>query len=319
MKLFGRIAFSLFIFLFILSTFVVYRSVFPSKVSAFSFFGKVLGDDDDEKDDSKDLEEYKDEDENEDEDKKDEEQKNQSETRTTVVNKDGTRTVTKKKTEDDGKVEIESKTYSVSGKVVEEQKIKSGDDETEVEYKGISEVKFKSKDGEDFKLMIKNDDKTLTKVRYDVEHNYVRVVGKDHGDIESDDNEDDVLIRSEDDGTYEVEQNGRKARVLLPLTVDDSGGSVSVLTGSGEKTINHFPDEILGKAIGLNDSTEVSDVNIREQEGKVVYQLTTDKTEKILGLFKTNITSFMTYNAETGEEISNQKNLWSQIIDILSF
>src|SRR3990167_10249815 len=94
---------------------------FPGRVFAFNLFGSILGDEDesdgkDEEDDEDDKSDSKDKVEN----KKDEKK---TETRKTTVNSDGTRTVVKRKVEDNGKVEIQSKTYSIDGKVVEEQKI----------------------------------------------------------------------------------------------------------------------------------------------------------------------------------------------------
>ena len=297
---------------------------FPGRVFAFNLFGSILGDEDesdgeDEKDDEDDDEEDEDEPEDNNEDDKDEgeekedEDEKKTETRKTTVNSDGTRTVVKRKVENNGKIEIESKTYSISGKVVEEQKIKSRDNEIEAEFKGISEMKFKSKNGDDFKLIIKNEDKSLTKVVYDSIENHMRVVGK------PDDDGDDVLIREEKDGTYEVEKDGEKMQVLLPLSVDDSDGSISVLTDSGEKTLTSFPDEILKKVKSKGDSIEVSDIKIKEKDGKVIYELSAEKAEKLLGLFQTKIASLVTYDAETGNEIQSQKDLWNQIMDVFSF
>ena len=174
-------------------------------------------------------------------------------------------------------------------------------------------MKFKSKNGDDFKLIIKNEDKSLTKVVYDSIENHMRVVGK------PDDDGDDVLIREEKDGTYEVEKDGEKMQVLLPLSVDDSDGSISVLTDSGEKTLTSFPDEILKKVKSKGDSIEVSDIKIKEKDGKVIYELSAEKAEKLLGLFQTKIASLVTYDAETGNEIQSQKDLWNQIMDVFSF
>lgn len=305
---------TLFVFFLIISVFFVSKTFFPPKASAITLFGIVLGDDD-EKEDEKDEDEKNEEDEKDEEEKEREEEKSEEkkETRTTTINSNGTRTVVKTKVEDNGKMEIESKTYDINGKVMDEQKIKSGDDETEVEYKGISEVKFKSKDGEEFKLMIKNDDKSLTKVRYDSEHNYIRIVGKP-----SDDN-DDVLIKDSGDDEYEIEQNGESARVSLPLTVNDNDGSVSVLTGDGEKILKYFPSDIVEIAKSDDDSTEISDVNVKEKDGKVIYELTTEKAQMILGLFKTNIESLKSYDAETGTELESQQSFWNKIIDVISF
>lgn len=293
MKLLKLFTSALFILLLTLYVF------FPNKVYAFNFFGSVLGDED-----QSDGEKEEEDDNEDEEDQKDEEEKN-TETRKTTVNSDGTRTVVKRKVEDNGKVEIESKTYSVSGKVVEEQKIKSGDNEIEAEFKGISEVKFKSKNGDDFKLMIKDENKSLTKVVYDSIENNMRVVGK------PEDESDDVLIREEEDGTYEIEKDGQKMQVLLPLTVDDSDGTISVLTDSGEKTLTNFPDELLKKA--------KSTVKVKEKDGKVIYELSEEKAEKLLGLFQTKIASLVTYDAETGNEIQSQQDTWNKIIDALSF
>ncbi|PIR42708.1 hypothetical protein CO058_00610 [candidate division WWE3 bacterium CG_4_9_14_0_2_um_filter_35_11] len=302
MKLLKLFVSSLFILLLTLHAFA------PNKVFAFNLFGSILGDGDE-----SDGEDQKDDEDEEDEEEKEDEKK--TETRKTTVNPDGTRTVVKRKVEDNGKVEVQSKTYSIDGKVVEEQKIKSGDNENEIEdeFKGISEMKFKSKSGDDFKLMIKNEDKSLTKVVYDSIENNMRVVGK------PDDDGDDVLIRDGEDGTYEVEKGGEKMQVLLPLTVDDSDGSISVLTGSGEKTLTNFPDEILKKARSKDASIEVSDVKIKEKDGKVIYELSAEKAEKLLGLFQTKIASLVTYDVETGNEIQSQQDFWNKIMDALSF
>ncbi len=307
MKLLKLLTSFLFILLLTLYAFA------PNKVYAFNFFGAVLGDED--QSDGKDEDENENEDEKDDEDQEDEddeekeeeekEEEENKETRTTTVNSDGTRTVVKRKVEDNGKIEIESKTYSISGKVIEEQKIKSGDNEIEAEFKGISEVKFKSKNGDDFKLMIKDENKILTKVVYDSVENNMRVVGK------PEDESDDVLIREEKDGTYEIEKDGEKMQVLLPLTVDDSDGTISVLTDSGEKTLTNFPDELLKKA--------KSTVKVKEKDGKVIYELSEEKAEKLLGLFQTNIASLVTYDAETGNEIESQQDFWNKMIDAISF
>ena len=306
----------------ILSPAILFRSMFPSKALAFTFFGYVLGDEDeseeDEEDDDEDEddenegerngrdEDDDDEDDDNDEDERDDDE--QKETRTTKVNQDGTRTVTKKKVEDNGKVEIETKTYGVNGKVIEEYKAKDENGNSEQEYQAkvfsenggkVSEIKYKSKDGEEFRLMIKNEDQSITKVKYDENHNYVRVIGRtsdndeledeleDETEDESEPEDDDVLIRSEDDETYELEHRGKKVRVRLPLTVDDATGDILLLTDSGEKSLQYLPDAILSKVSESDDSIEVSSVEIVEKDGKIAYELTAEKAQSVLGLFET--------------------------------
>src|SRR3990167_1258864 len=277
---------SLILIILFSSCFVLFTFIYTKQAGAFSFWGSVLGDDDkseDEdkkgKDEDKEGEDKEDEDKKgenkedeaeQDEDKNDDEDKQaeKKEERTTVVNKDNTRTVTKRKVEDNGKVEIESKTYDVGGRVIEEFKSKEEGDKKEAEYKAkqfaenggkISEMKFKSKEGDELKLMIKNEDKSLTKVRYDDEHNYVRIVGKpkevlDDDGIEneenevSDDDSEDVLVRNGEDGSYEVEHHGIKAHIDFPITINDEDGSIAVLTPNGEKTLRKLPGNVIEKA-----------------------------------------------------------------------
>ncbi|MDQ5981937.1 MAG: hypothetical protein QG570_702 [Patescibacteria group bacterium] len=349
----------------ILSPALLFRSMFPAKALAFNFFGYVLGDDDEAEEDEEDDDEDENEDERNDKDEDEEDDKDEAddneedekdderkETRSTKVNQDGTRTVTKKKVEDNGKVEIETKTYGINGKVIEEYKSKDENGKSEEEYQAkvfseeggkVSEIKYKSKNGEEFRLMIKNEDQSITKVKYDENHNYVRVIGRtndnddgledelqneiedesemDDDSVNDDESEtdDDVLIRSEDDETYELEHRGKKVRVRLPLTIDDATGDILLLTDSGEKSLQYLPDAILSKVSESDDSIEVSNVEIVEKDGKIAYELTAEKAQSVLGLFKTRIDTLITYDAETGQELESLQSFWGRIVDAISF
>lgn len=331
--------------LIVLSLFVILlfsvslNNFYPKKVSAFNFFGSVLGDDDkedseddeneedqDEEDsedsDSKDEQESEDEVENENE-TKDEEETEEKETRTTTLNSDGTRTVTKTKIEDNGKIEIESKTYGVNGKIIEELKSKDENGKTELELEAenlttglgkISEMKYKSKSGEEFKLMIKNADKTITKVVYDANNNYVRVIGNTNPQGVAD----NLTLKENDDDSYELEHNGKTTEVKLPITVDDESGDVLLLTDSGEKALEQLPDQIATRVENKGE-TNIIRSQVTEKNGKVVYELTTEKAQNILGLFETRIDSLLTYDATTGLQLETTQSFWNKVLDLISF
>lgn len=331
----------LFVVLLFLVPLLLFKIFSPNKTFAITIFGYVLGDEDEKEDEDKDEDSEDDEEDKEgksDEDDEDGEQKSkdeEKETRTTRVNEDGTRTVTKRKFEDDGKVEIESKTYGVDGKVLEEYKSKSDTKKSEIEYKAktsvgtnlkIAELKFKSKDGEEFKLMVKNGDGSITRVKYDENHNYIRIIGRPQEDNETEESEgiedeigDDVLVRANTDGTYELERHGKKALVKLPITIDDTDGSVLLLTNGGEKVLRNMPDVILSRVVKSDDAIQVSDVEINEKNGKVVYELTAEKAQKILGLFETRIHMLINYDAETAKELESVQGFWSSVLDAISF
>lgn len=348
-NLLTRLSFFVFIFFTLfLMVGVSLKSV--SRAYAFDLWGMVLGDDDENDDEDEDKDDDKDEDEDEDkedseddEDSKDEDEKDDEDEKEHVeqtrTNANGVRTVIKKESEGD-KMQYEIVKYDASGKKIEERKYESTpNDETQFNLKTfgsaggkLSEIKYKSKDGEEIKLMIRDEDKTKTFVRYDENHNSIKVIQnpseqrKTESETEVEDEnetetEDEIEIDFDQDSEeVEITRNGKSARVTLPVSVNDDTGGVVLSTSQGDVVLAQLPDMVVEQAMEDHENTRFKKIRIREQDDKkLVYELTAEKAEKLLGLFAVQVPSLVEYDAQTGELVNSSQTFMQQVLDILSF
>lgn len=359
-------------FLFVLSP-IMYRLWRPNIALAFFDIGKILGDDDDEsEDDSKDEEDSKDEknddededdedddddddsdddskdddeDEDEDDDSKDDDYK---EYEKTVVSPNGSTTLIKQKTEDDGSVKYEVKLFDASGNKLEEREYEGDDEKEELQVKSylnnnkISEIKYKSEDGEEVKLMIKEEDGSRTRLYYDEANQRVVVLLSDSNDEGEDlsnslrefemelragsEQEDDfdedeykVIVKARaDKDAFEIEHLGVSSYTSLPVKLNDDTGEIYIVDGSSEYLLNTYPDEISEDFESKYDIEDV-ELEVKVEGNKLVYELDSTKIEKLLGLFEVEIPLLVTYDADTGTFLSSSQDFVSKVLDILSF
>lgn len=348
---------TLIVFLFLFSISSIRTILLPSPSHAFSLWGWVLGDSDEEdknnedekeedrededkedeekerEDEKKEQEKEREREEEQEEEQKKEQEKNKSKTRETIVSDDGTRTVIKKETEGN-KVESEIKVYNAAGQLIEERKIKTEDgNEVKVEIKTragdgskLSEIKFKQEDDGGLKLEIKDEEGTKSRVRYDDKKAEVRVRSADSDDeneIEDDDldqNDDTVIRLGDEENEFEIEHGYQKAKVKFPLTVDDDTGKVYVTTGSGElKELTNMPDQIVEKISERNSSVVVKEMEIKEDGEELKYEISADKIEKLFGIVDVAVPMLMEYDPVTGEFKYSTSDFGSSLLDLLSF
>lgn len=250
-------------------------------------------------------------------------------TRTTITNSDGTVTEIRREIEN-GKVKIKSVTRDANGFKIEEKESESenGKEESKVKTfssgKKLSEVELKTEDGKKLELKVKEGEES-SRVRFNVEKNELEIKSEDESLAE------DTAPESEDEpesesslkikavgNNFVLTRNGTFVNSHFPMVVDTTTGQVSVSTPNGLVELKAMPDTIVQKA--LANVPTVSDVSIdTNTTTPVIYKVSGQKSEKLLGVFTLSIPSSVVYDATTGDFIKSEQSFITRILDLFSF
>lgn len=116
-----------------------------------------------------------------------------------------------------------------------------------------------------------------------------------------------------------IEHEGISASTKFPVNVDLETNIITITTPAGELKLAILPSEAVLSLIRNNVIDESSDVQIDEEEGKLVYLINGTKQGKLFNLFTINFDVEAVVGGDTGENLRVSKPLWARIFDFLIF
>jgi hypothetical protein len=240
-------------------------------------------------------------------------------------NREEERKETENRAEEEKKVEEQQRE--------EEKKREEEHKETEIETVNGQKIKTKIEDDGSVKVEIEQDG---LKYKYEsrageVEKSEVTELEDELGDEIEDESEEasESGIEIESDDANEVKTirtNKVKATTEFPLAIDVATNQLIVTTQNGTKTVTILPDQAVANLlrVGLvdavnTDATSETEIEIKAQNGEVVYEVKGTKQHRILGLFTTTTPVTAVVSAETGEVVGTQQTFLTNLIDLLSW
>lgn len=128
---------------------------------------------------------------------------------------------------------------------------------------------------------------------------------------------------------YEMEDASTGAKVKLhiknedkfPLSISTESGELTVTTPAGTKVVTVLPDAAIANMLRNKKISMVSSAQVLadEQTGEVEYEVEGYEDQKLLGLFKVKVGKKFRVSATTGVETELPQDLFTQLLDLVSF
>lgn len=165
----------------------------------------------------------------------------------------------------------------------------------------------------------------------------IEVSRKDVYEIEEPKNKYLIKVATGSGDSMLLVRTNAAAKVNQPIYLDPNTNELKVPTTSGEKTLNYLPDAIVANVVSYNvldlvqantDESRVNDniatqvqklIELKEDNGDLVYEVQGEKKEKVFGLFPVTILQKAIVSAETGELLRTVRSLRGALIDLISF
>lgn len=145
----------------------------------------------------------------------------------------------------------------------------------------------------------------------------------DETDIEMETEHGVVSFKNNKDSGIDIEQDGVSAQTGLPLNIDPKTKIVSVDNNGDSLELNTLPGDALksisnNRILDSSPSGSPDKLEIAVEDGKLVYRISDDKTEKMFGLFSVSISKEVTLSGDTGQVVVIKQSVLSKILDFLS-
>lgn len=133
-----------------------------------------------------------------------------------------------------------------------------------------------------------------------------------------------------------IERLNTQALTDLPLSVDLATNELTVTTPAGEKTVTVLPDQAVQNMLAANIIDRIGGqelvnlvrqggvetlaqvIQLSEQNGVPVYEITGVKEHRLLGFFPVTTDVTVTVSAETGEVVDTNQSFVDSVIDVFS-
>jgi hypothetical protein len=236
------------------------------------------------------------------------------------------------------------KIFDETGKKIEERKLNSKDENDKVMIKTYSDsgfltlLTFMTKNGNDIKLKIKNEEGNGNMIFYDEKKERLIIFsskivneGKSSEDImallktkldedeyeDFDDEQSIVVVEPEPNSTsVAIYHRGKKALTSLPITINNKTGQI-ILNENKELLI--LPDVVLNDAEDNYHLDKTKNVVIKDLGGKLIYEIEGEKVEKIVGIFQIRMPLSMYYDTSTKKFTISSMSFLNKLKDLISF
>ena len=135
-----------------------------------------------------------------------------------------------------------------------------------------------------------------------------------------------IKIRSENNG-FQLIENEIEVESNFPLSVDPVTRELKITTPAGERVVAILPQQAIGNMLAggtfelvLKSRTnpDKEEVEIEEEEGRIVYRITGANQERLLGIFNVLVPRTAVVSAETGQTLGVTQTFLSRLLDLLS-
>lgn len=136
---------------------------------------------------------------------------------------------------------------------------------------------------------------------------------------------------STEDGSVAIVNDKVAALSKFPLKINANTNQIEITTPDGVKSVAVLPDQAVINMIASNilqsvnatsiassSSSAVQSVELSSENGKAIYKIKGEKTERVFGLFpvKTNVTAVV--DANSGKLINRERSILAEIAAFLS-
>lgn len=245
--------------------------------------------------------------------------------------------------------EAEKRQEEAAKQVQEQQQQRSGSPsrETQIETKTGDTLKTKIEDNGAVKIEGKKRD---VQYKFEAENGVVQLKAenaegkelktREHAlekkELEESLDDEEIEISTED-GHLAIEHNFIRAEVKFPLSMDPITHQLIVTTPAGERTVAVLPDAAMQKlldsgllsTVASNSATPgaasgsatlgAGSVELKMDDGKLVYEVQGEKVEKFLGIIPVALPKTVTVSALTGETLSQTQSWFTTMLGWLSF
>jgi len=135
-----------------------------------------------------------------------------------------------------------------------------------------------------------------------------------------------IRIKSKNNG-FQLIENEIEVESNFPLSVDPVTRELKITTPAGERVVAILPQQAIGNMLAggtfelvLKSRTnpDEEEVEIEEEEGRIVYKITGANQERLLGIFNVLVPRTAIVSAETGQTLGVTQTLLSRLLDLLS-
>ena len=120
----------------------------------------------------------------------------------------------------------------------------------------------------------------------------------------------------------EINANNVIAHLSMGLSINPLSGILTVNTSSGPQSVSIMPDEALGIVIELRalsaSGNSGQSILLVNDGGKLIYRISGEKVEKLLGLFPLAIAKQILVSADTGSVLKVELSPWSQFLSFFT-
>lgn len=129
---------------------------------------------------------------------------------------------------------------------------------------------------------------------------------------------------STDKNEAKVKKAGFEASTVYPLSVGDTAKPLAVSTPEGEKEVKLTPDQVVkqlrvnGQMASPAGTLANEAVELKVQDGKPVYEVSGNRTRRLLGLFAVSQPIQFVVSADTGEVVGTKQSFLANLVSLLS-
>ena len=126
-------------------------------------------------------------------------------------------------------------------------------------------------------------------------------------------------IRNTERG-FEIKSGETRVETALPIQINPETRQLSVVTPQGTKTVTTLPDEAVNTIQSLNTKERaVGGASLETRGDDVVYNVETERSERMFGLLPVLIRRNVEVSAVTGQVTSSQQSFTQRLMDLFSF
>lgn len=158
-------------------------------------------------------------------------------------------------------------------------------------------------------------------------------LSKDNNSVDKPDSNDDsiemeteaeveVETESESEFEQETETNdlgNTSTSFKLKIKSKTVNGKTIVETTAGELEVNNNPEDAVNELVDNGVIDKPVEFDVISENNKVEFEFKGIETKKIFGLFKVDLPKTVTIDANTGDIVSTKQNIWTQILNFISF
>lgn len=160
------------------------------------------------------------------------------------------------------------------------------------------------------------------KIQVGIEETNGDYTSEEQRDFKVETESDPLDITSSNKGEIKIVDGIENAVTSFPITVDPETKKIEVETPEGIKEANILPTrakDIVTQELTVDAQENPKNVELKSEDGKLVYKMQGEKYKKFFGFFPVSIQKEITVSAENGQIVKTTTAPWSTFLNFFSF